>query len=85
MNDVSNADLQNAADLAVQTIGEEYQIPQSIWASFARTGVPEVPGADTWEPYTRENGAVMILDEESYLAHHHDEKLLELFAPDYVW
>lgn len=58
---------------------------QSIWASFARTGVPEVPGADTWEPYTRENGAVMILDEESYLAHHHDEKLLELLAPDYEW
>ncbi|MGI6178014.1 MAG: carboxylesterase family protein [Eubacterium sp.] len=85
LNDVSNADLQNAADLAVHTIGEEYQIPQSIWASFARTGVPEVPGADTWEPYTRENGAVMILDEESYLAHHHDEKLLELLAPDYVW
>jgi para-nitrobenzyl esterase len=58
---------------------------QSIWASFARTGVPEVSGADAWEPYTRENGAVMILDEESYLAHHHDEKLLELLAPDYEW
>lgn len=58
---------------------------QSIWGSFARTGVPEVPGVESWEPYTRENGAVMILDAESYLAHHHDEKLLELLAPDYEW
>ncbi|MGI6106830.1 MAG: carboxylesterase/lipase family protein [Lachnospiraceae bacterium] len=61
------------------------KVIQSIWASFARTGVPTVPGADTWEPYTRENGAVMIIDDESYLAYHHDEKLLSLLAPDYEW
>ena len=58
---------------------------QSIWASFARTGVPEVPGAESWEPYTRENGSVMILDDESYLTYHHDENLLKLLAPDYQW
>lgn len=58
---------------------------QSIWASFARTGVPQVPNADTWEPYTRENGSVMIIDDASYLTHHHDEKLLNLLAPDYRW
>ena len=59
---------------------------QSIWASFARTGRPQVPGAGTWEPYTRENGSVMIIDDnQSYLTHHHDEKLMRLLAPDYIW
>jgi para-nitrobenzyl esterase len=58
---------------------------QLIWASFARTGCPQVPGADPWEPYTRENGAVMIIDDQSYLTCHHDEKLLSLLAPDYIW
>ena len=56
-----------------------------LWASFARDGVPALPGVDAWEPYTRESGAVMILDDETYLAHHHDEKLLSLLAPDYQW
>lgn len=56
-----------------------------LWASFARDGVPALPGVDAWEPYTRESGAVMILDDETYLAHHHDEKLLSLLAPDDQW
>ena len=56
-----------------------------LWASFAKDGVPSAEGIDTWEPYTREGGAVMILDDETYLAHHHDEKLLSLLSPDYIW
>lgn len=56
-----------------------------IWASFARDGVPVAEGAGTWEPYTREGGAVMIVDDATYLAHHHDERLLSLLAPDYRW
>ncbi len=57
----------------------------ALWASFARDGVPSLDGIDSWEPYTRENGAVMILDDDIYLAHHHDEKILSLLAPDYKW
>jgi|GEM_PF-168289 len=56
-----------------------------LWASFARDGVPSLEGIEKWEPYTRESGAVMILDDESYLAHHHDEELIRLLAPDYEW
>lgn len=56
-----------------------------LWASFARDGVPSADGIDTWEPYTRENGAVMIIDDVTYLAHHHDESLLSILAPDYRW
>lgn len=57
----------------------------SIWANFARNGVPSAEGVPTWEAYTRENGACMILDTESYLAHHHDKALLEILEPDYKY
>ncbi|MBQ1491623.1 MAG: carboxylesterase family protein [Blautia sp.] len=60
-------------------------VMSEIWASFARTGVPEAQGLPEWEPYTREGGAVMILDRSSTLAHHHDEELLSLLKPDYVY
>ena len=58
---------------------------EDLWASFARDGVPSADGVETWEPYTRDGGAVMILDDDTCLAHHHDEELLHLLAPDYVW
>lgn len=57
----------------------------SIWANFARNGVPSAEGLPTWEAYTREGGACMILDTESYLAHHHDKALLEILEPDYQY
>jgi para-nitrobenzyl esterase len=57
----------------------------SLWASFARDGVPGADGVPTWEPYTREGGAVMIIDDDTYLAHHHDEDLIRLLKPDYSW
>lgn len=56
-----------------------------IWANFARTGVPSAENLPEWETYTRESGACMILDEECYLAHHHDDALMKLIKPDYVW
>ena len=56
-----------------------------FWASFARDGVPAAAGMDEWEPYTRESGAVMIIDDTTYLTHHHDEELLSLLAPEYEW
>ena len=55
------------------------------WLSFAKTGNPSTAKTGKWEAYTRKGGAVMILDEESYLAHHHDEGLLKLLAPEYEW
>ncbi|MGN0445766.1 MAG: carboxylesterase/lipase family protein [Acutalibacteraceae bacterium] len=58
---------------------------QSLWASFARTGYPHARGVPLWEPYTRQNGAVMILDDTTYLTHHHDEPLIQMLAPNYSW
>ena len=56
-----------------------------IWTQFAWTGVPQAEGLPEWEAYNQESGAVMILDDTSYLAHHHDTELMNLLAPDYAW
>lgn len=67
---------------------EQKALSQEIsqaWINFARTGVPGSDDMPEWEPYTREGGATMILDTESKLVHHHDEKLLKILAPDYVY
>ena len=60
------------------------QISQA-WINFAKNGVPEADGMPEWEPYTREGGATMILDTQSKLVHNHDQKLLKILAPDYVY
>ncbi len=57
----------------------------TLWANFAKNGVPSAQGIPEWEEYTRESGTVMILDDESYLTHHHDEALLKMLAPEYEW
>lgn len=60
------------------------QISQA-WVNFARTGTPGAEGLPTWEPYTREGGATMLLDVTSTLVYHHDRELMALLAPDYVY
>ena len=60
------------------------QISQ-VWVSFARNGVPSADGLPEWEAYTRESGATMLLDMESKLVHHHDQAVMALLAPDYVY
>ena len=61
------------------------QTMSSVWAQFARTGNPSVEGLPDWEPFTRDNGAVMVLDSTSYLSQHHDEALMALLKPGYEW
>ena len=64
---------------------EMSHIMSAIWAQFARTGNPTIDGLPQWEPYTRADGAAMILDTESHLAYHHDAALLALLKADYVY
>lgn len=67
---------------------EQKALSQEIsqaWINFAKTGVPGSDDMPEWEPYTREGGATMILDTESKLVHNHDQKLLKILAPDYVY
>lgn len=60
------------------------QISQA-WINFAKTGTPGADGMPEWEPYTRESGATMLLDTESQLVYHHDQKLMSILAPDYKY
>ena len=58
-------------------------IMSSVWAQFARTGNPTIEGMPEWKPYTREEGATMLLDLDSSLGYNHDEALLNLLKPGY--
>jgi para-nitrobenzyl esterase len=49
----------------------------SAWIAFFRTGDPNVEGLPQWDPWTEGNGAVMILDNVSRVASHHDDGLLQ--------
>ena len=48
------------------------------WTAFARTGNPNNDLMPEWEPYTKEGGATMILDNHSELKYHHDKELIEI-------
>ena len=50
----------------------------SIWSAFAHTGNPNVEGLPAWQPYTKDNGEVMILDYNCELRHNHDRALEEI-------
>ncbi len=53
------------------------------WTNFAKTGNPNADGLPQWDAYTRENGNVMIFDNQPEVKQHHDEKLQHLLAPNY--
>ncbi|WP_159991955.1 carboxylesterase/lipase family protein [Pelistega ratti] len=53
------------------------------WTNFAKTGNPNAEGLPQWDAYTRENGKVMIFDNQPEVKSHHDEKLQHLLAPNY--
>ena len=69
----------NGGDASLQDVISQ------VWTSFARDGIPSADVLPDWEAYSTEGGATMILDNESYLTHHHDTKLLELLDPGYVY
>ena len=51
----------------------------SVWAQFAHTGNPNIYGAGTWHPYTKENGELMEFGGTVARIHHnHDRKLEEI-------
>ena len=50
----------------------------NIWSAFAHTGNPNVDGLPAWQPYTKENGELMILDYNCELRRNHDRQLEEI-------
>ena len=56
------------------------------WSNETTTmGIPSADGLPEWEPYTRDGGATMILDEESVMSYHHDRELMKLLEPEYEY
>lgn len=49
-----------------------------LWVSFARTGVPSAEGVPEWVPFTRENGASLILDNEPEIRYGFDQELQDI-------
>ena len=68
----------HAEDPLAKTVSE-------AWINFARNGVPSAEGLPEWEPYTRESGATMILDDVSELLYGHDRLLISLLEPEYQY
>lgn len=53
-------------------------VMSSSWAKFAHTGNPHVEGLPQWNPYTAENGEMMIFNHECTVKHNHDRRLNEI-------
>jgi len=50
----------------------------SSWAQFAHTGNPNTEGLPAWEPYTSENGEMLIFDYDCKITNNLDRKLNEI-------
>lgn len=62
---------------------EAYALAKTMsqaWVNFAKTGQPKAEGLPRWTPYTRQNGATMIFDNESKEKYHHDADLMKLLT-----
>ncbi len=60
---------------------EAYALAEKLsktWAVFAHSGNPNNDLMPSWEPYTEQEGATMIMDNVSVLKYHHDKELLEI-------
>lgn len=60
---------------------EAYALAEKLsktWTTFARTGNPNNDAMPEWEPFTPEDGATMLFDNQSELVHNHDKELLEI-------
>ena len=47
----------------------------SVWAQFAHNGNPNIPELPTWQPYTAENGEIMIFNHRCEIRHNPDRAL----------
>ena len=50
----------------------------SVWAQFAHYGNPNIPELPAWEPYTAENGEIMIFNHYCQIRHNPDRALEDI-------
>lgn len=73
--------LHQAPDIVPEPSSDDLRLADTmsnIWSAFAHLGNPNVDGLPAWQPYTKENGEVMILDYNCELRHNHDRALEEI-------
>lgn len=49
-----------------------------VWAHFAKTGNPNIPGLSPWKSYSPQNGEMMVFDHRCYICNNLDRKLEEI-------
>ncbi len=80
-NNIERADVSGDRDEAEKLAS----VMSEAWINFAKTGNPSGGSVPTWEPYTRDGGAMMIFDNETYLAHNNDIELFSILNPNYEY
>jgi para-nitrobenzyl esterase len=70
----SNSDLPSPSEKDFK-LGD---IMSSVWAQFAHNGDPNIEELPKWEPYTAENGEMMIFDYDCRIKNNPDRKLEEI-------
>lgn len=53
-------------------------VMSNVWAKFAHDGNPNVTGLPTWQPYTPENGEMMIFDYNCHIRNNPDRRLQQI-------
>ena len=50
-------------------------VMSSVWAQFAHNGNPNIDGLPKWQPYTAQNGELMVFDHQCQIRHNPDREL----------
>ena len=53
-------------------------VMSSVWAQFAHTGNPNTAGLPKWQPYTAQNGELMVFDYDCHILNNPDRQLEEI-------
>ena len=73
--------LHQAPNIVPQPTADDLRLADvmsSVWAQFAHTGNPNINGLPAWNPYTKENGELMVFDHRCYLRNNPDRELEEI-------
>ena len=53
-------------------------VMSSVWAQFAHNGNPNIEGLPPWQPYTAQNGELMIFNYQCQIRHNPDRELEQI-------
>ena len=69
-----------ANELPEPTAADQHlaHVMSQSWAAFAHTGNPSTPALPAWQPYTPDNGELMIFDHQCEVRHNIDRPLQEI-------